>query len=94
MLSSRPPSVEITPKTPAKLASLNVRRHPPSLKSPNAILELSDANFAGVLWVILMLQNQRFIYTPEFTGSGSVQINLKVSSAKMLLNGLTRRRHL
>ena len=30
-----------------------VRRHPPSLKSPNAILELSDAKFAGVFGVIL-----------------------------------------
>ena len=30
-----------------------VRRHPPSLKSPNAILELSDAKFAEVFGVIL-----------------------------------------
>ena len=29
-----------------------LRTHPPSLKSPNAILELSDANFAGVFGVI------------------------------------------
>ena len=29
------------------------RRHPPSLKSPNAILELSDAKFAEVFGVIL-----------------------------------------
>ena len=28
------------------------RRHPPSLKSPNAILELSDANFARMFGVI------------------------------------------
>jgi hypothetical protein len=28
------------------------RRHPPSLKSPNAILELSDAKFAGIFGVI------------------------------------------
>jgi len=28
------------------------RRHPPSLKSPNAKLELSDANFAAVFGVI------------------------------------------
>ena len=28
------------------------RRHPPSLKSPNAILELSDAKFAGLFGVI------------------------------------------
>ena len=30
-----------------------VRRHPPSLKSPNAILELSDAKFAWIFGVIL-----------------------------------------
>ena len=29
------------------------RRHPPSLKSPNAILELSDAKFARIFGVIL-----------------------------------------
>ena len=28
------------------------RRHPPSLKSPNAILEFSDVNFAGDFGVI------------------------------------------
>jgi hypothetical protein len=28
------------------------RRHPPSLKSPNAKLELSDANFARIFGVI------------------------------------------
>ena len=46
MLTSCPPPVEITP-------NIRPRRHPPSLKSPNAILELSDANFAEVFGVIL-----------------------------------------
>ncbi len=44
------------------------RRHPPSLKSPNAILELSDANFAGIFGVILMFLDQGFLsqnYSPS-----------------------------
>ena len=39
---------------PAAAAAAGTRRrHPPSLKSPNAILELSDAKFAWIFGVIL-----------------------------------------
>ena len=39
-----------SPKNPRE--NCGPRRHPPSLKSPNAILELSDANFARIFGVI------------------------------------------
>ena len=74
------PPVEITPKILANFASLNSsiafgdsasacggrpRRHRRERKAPRAILELSDAKFARILWVILAYQipyqNQTFI---------------------------------
>jgi hypothetical protein len=36
-------------------------RHRRERKAPRAILELSDAKFARILWVILAYQNQRFV---------------------------------
>ena len=42
--------IRTTPKNPRE--NYGPRRHPPSLKSPNAILELSDAKFAEVFGVI------------------------------------------
>ena len=50
-----------------------VRRHPPSLKSPNAILELSDANFARIFGVILTdgLEKES-MFSPSRDGSGWV----------------------
>ena len=43
-----------------------LRRHPPSLKSPNAILELSDANFAEVFGVTYFDVPESRVFTSEF----------------------------